>query len=165
MSVIRARDLREKTSQELQDQLMLEKKRMFDGMVKNASGEAIKAHEKRDGRRLIARIRSILRERELRTVLDKRIAALAPKAESAAPRYGKLVKRVEERTAEIKAAIEKAPAADRSRKVKPMPKRVRLKHMACKCAGLPGVAERAAVNLAEAKRLRAALDRADAGQA
>ena len=66
MSLINAKTLREKTSLELHDQMMLEKKRLFDGIVKGASGEAIKAHEKREGRRLIARIQAILRERELR---------------------------------------------------------------------------------------------------
>jgi len=66
MSVINAKSLREKTSQELNVQLLLTKKNMFDGVVKSSSGESIKPHEKREGKRLIARIRAILRERELR---------------------------------------------------------------------------------------------------
>ena len=157
MSVINAKSLREKTSQELQDQMMLEKKRLFDGIVKGASGESIKAHEKRDGRRLIARIQSLLRERVRRGELDKKIAELTPKAEKATLRYSKLVKAVDTRAAEIKAELAK-PAANR--KVKPMLKRARTRlHM-----GEAAPADRAAIRLAEAKRLRACLDREDMGQ-
>jgi ribosomal protein L29 len=153
MAVITGKTLREKSSQELQDQLMLEKKRLFDGVVKSASGESIKAHEKRGGKRLIARIRSILRERELRVELDKKIADLTPKAEKAAPIYQKLVKAVDERAA----AIKKELAKDKGRKVKPMLKRTR-------CKGEETtVADRAAIRLAEAKRLKASIDREDVG--
>ena len=49
MSVINAKSLREKTSQELNDQLLLTKKNMFDGVVKSSSGESIKPHEKSEG--------------------------------------------------------------------------------------------------------------------
>jgi len=158
MPVITAKTLREKTSQELKDQLLLEKKRLFDGVVKSASGEAIKAHEKREGRRLVARIQALLRERELRHELDARIAALAPKAEKAAPKYARLVKNVDERAAAIKAELAKEAG---KRKVKPMLKRVRTKHVAC---GSLSASDRAAIQLAEAKRVRAALDREDVGQ-
>jgi len=154
MAVITGKTLRDKTSQELQDQLMLEKKRLFDGVVKSASGESIKAHEKRGGKRLIARIRSILRERELRAELDKKIAELTPKAEKAAPIYKKLVQAVDERAASIKKEL----AKDKGRKVKPMLKRVRFK------GAETTVADRAAIRLAEAKRLKASIDREDAGQ-
>src|SRR3954469_20123049 len=101
MPVIKAKTLREKTSQELKDQLLLEKKRLFDGIVKSSSGESIKAHEKREGRRLIARIHAILRERELRQALDGKIAALKPKAEKASMKVQRVLKSVEERTASI----------------------------------------------------------------
>ncbi len=63
MAAITAKTLREKSSGELQDQLILEKKKLFDGVVKSSSGESIKAHEKREGKRLIARIQTILSER------------------------------------------------------------------------------------------------------
>src|SRR5204862_5217733 len=105
MPVITAKSLREKTSQELADQLRLEKKRLFDGVVKGASGEAIKPHEKRQGRRLIARIQAILRERELRSDLDKKIGDLTPKAKDAAPRFARVLKDVDARLAEIKAEL------------------------------------------------------------
>ena len=81
--------LREKTSHELVDQLMVEKKRLFDGIVKGASGETIKPHEKRDGRRLIARIECLLRERTLRKELDAEIAKLTPKSQGATPRFAR----------------------------------------------------------------------------
>ena len=161
--MIQAKSLREKTSQELRDQLMLEKKRLFDGVVKNASGEAIKPHEKRLGRRLIARIQCVLRERELRKALDQTIADLAPKAGKAALRFARVVKSVEQRAADIKAALEKAPAPDRSRKVKPMLKRVRLKDVQVSSRDAKPE-DRAALALAEAKRVRASLERVDIGQ-
>ena len=63
MAAILAKTLREKTNQELKDQLVLEKKKLFDGIVKSSSGEAIKAHDKREGKRLIARIQTLLSER------------------------------------------------------------------------------------------------------
>ena len=70
MAGILAKTLREKTSGELQDQLILEKKKLFDGVVKSSSGESIKAHDKRAGKRLIARIETILSERIKRKELD-----------------------------------------------------------------------------------------------
>jgi len=54
--MLAAKEFREKTDQELLDQLALEKKRIFDAMVRGASGEAIKPHEKRQGKRVIAQI-------------------------------------------------------------------------------------------------------------
>lgn len=157
MAVINAKTLREKTNQELQDQMMLEKKRLFDGVVKGASGEAIKAHEKREGKRLIARIQSILRERTLRSELDKKITALTPKAQGAAPKYQKLIKNVDTRAGEIKTALEKPVG---SRKVKPMLKRAKVR---LHSDATP--ADRNAIRLAEAKRRRASLERQDMGQA
>ena len=155
MSAITARSLREKTSQELHDQMMLEKKRLFDGVVKSSTGEAIKPHEKREGRRLIARIRAILRERELRKELDARIATLAPQAEGAAPAAARWLKKVEARAEDIRAELAKTEG----RKVKPMLKRIRTRH-----AEVSGAKDRAVVRLAEAKRLRAALERVDVGE-
>jgi len=135
---------------------MLEKKRLFDSIVKSASGESIKAHEKREGKRLVARIRSVLRERVLRAKLDKDIADLGPKSAGAAPTVAKWVKRVDERNAEIKAELAKPVAG---RKVKPQLGRIRTRHIECET-----LADRSAVRLAEAKRRRASIDREDAGQ-
>jgi len=156
MATILAKTLREKTSQELADQMALEKKRLFDGIVKGASGEAIKAHEKRQGKRLIARIQAILRERELRAELDKKITELTPKAEKASKELKKRIKEVEERNAAISEALKK-PAGER--KVKPQLKRLRFRQD----EGFT-VADRAADRLAEAKRVRAGLERVDSGQ-
>jgi ribosomal protein L29 len=158
MAVISAKNLREKTSQELQDQLMMEKKRQFEGVVKGASGEAIKPHEQRGGRRLIARIQALLRERELRTELDQTIAGLTPKVKGAAPRFARVLKDVEIRLEEAKAELAKPQA---ERKDKPLPKRVRVKHVD---AVVATPADRAAIYLAEARRRRAALERSDVGQ-
>ena len=157
MSQLDAKTLREKTSQELQDQLLFEKKRSFDGVVKSASGEAIKPHEKRDGRRLVARIQAILRERVLRKKLDAQISDLTPRAQKAAIRFTKLVKAVDERAAAIKAELSKD---EKERKVKPMLRRVRVHRRDSE--GI-NAADRAAIALAEAKRLRASLERADVG--
>ena len=157
MAVINAKTLREKTSQELTDQMMMEKKRLFDGVVKGASGESIKAHEKREGKRLIARIQSILRQRQLRANLDARITALTPKAQGASPLYAKMVKSVETRAAEIKTELEK-PAG--KRKVKPMLKRSKVRFKSEEATP----ADRNAVRLAEAKRRRACLELHDVGQ-
>ena len=155
MGAITAKSLREKTSQELQDQMMLEKKRLFDGVVKSSTGEAIKPHEKREGRRLIARIRAILRERELRKTLDARIATLAPQAKGAAPAAARWLKKVETRTAEIRAEMAKTEG----RRVKPMLGRIRTRD-----AEVCSAQDRAVVRLAEAKRLRGALERVDVGE-
>ncbi|HYF48146.1 MAG TPA: 50S ribosomal protein L29 [Planctomycetota bacterium] len=159
MPVITAKSLREKTSQELQDQMAMEKKRLFDGVVKGASGEAIKPHEKRQGRRLIARIQAILRERELRAKWDKQISELSPKVKDAAPRFARVLKDVDARIAEAKKELEKPQG---QRRDKPLHARVRIKHVNAKVSS---PADRAAVNLAEAKRRRAALERLDVGQA
>jgi len=157
MATTAAKSLREKTSQELLDQLMLEKKRLFDGIVKSSTGEAIKPHEKRAGRRMIARIRSIVRERELRRELDKRVAGLEPQAKGASPAAARWIKRVEQRADQIRAEL--AKTTEQGRAPKPMLKPVRA------CPGeVRGVADRAALRLAEAKRLRAAVERVDVGE-
>jgi len=157
MATTLAKGLREKTSQELLDHLMLEKKRLFDGIVKGSTGEAIKPHEKRAGRRLIARIRSIVRERELRRELDKRIAEIAPLAQGASPATARWVRKVEQRVAEIKTELAKDPKERRA--LKPSPKRVRPRNCEVR-----SVADRAALELANAKRLRAAVERVDVGE-
>jgi len=137
VSIIKAQSLREKTDQELLDQMMLEKKRIFDATMKSATGEAIKPHQKREGKRLIARIRTILREREVRRDLDKRIGELTPKAQGASPRFAKLAQR----------------------EARPQLARVRVRG-----AGALPVADRACVALAEARRVRAAVNREDVGE-
>ncbi|MGD0093708.1 MAG: 50S ribosomal protein L29 [Planctomycetota bacterium] len=157
MATTAAKSLREKTSQELLDQLMLEKKHLFDGIVKSSTGEAIKPHEKRAGRRLIARIRSIVRERELRRELEKRIAVLGPQAQNASPAAARRIKKVEQRAAQI--AAELAKTAEQGRAPKPM-----LVHVRARPGEVRSVADRAALKLAEAKRLRAALERVDVGE-
>lgn len=139
MPMIIGKDLREKTDQELLDQLAMEKKKIFDATVRGASGEAIKAHEKKLGRRLVARIRTILRERGLRAELDRSIAELKPKAESAQPKARKL-------------------ASSEPRVQLP---RVRLKNLRLEKTS---AADRAAVRLAEARRVRKVLERVDPGQ-
>jgi ribosomal protein L29 len=161
MAAINAQTLREKTDQELKDQLILEKKRVFDGIVKGASGEAIKAHEKRGGRRLIARIQTLLSERAKRRELDAAIAQLTPKAKDAALKYQKLMQSVDERAAAIKSELAKPADA---RLVKPQLKRIRTRHFCPTELGEKGGANRNAVRLAEAKRVRAGLDREDMGQ-
>ena len=160
MAAINAQTLREKSDQELRDQLILEKKRVFDGIVKGASGEAIKAHEKRGGRRLIARIQTLLSERAKRRELDAAIAELTPKAKDAALQYQKLIQSVDERAAVIKSELAKPRE---SRKVKPQLKRIRTRHFCPVELGEKGGANRYAVRLAEAKRVRAGLERADQG--
>jgi large subunit ribosomal protein L29 len=158
MGAILAKSLREKTSQELEDQLRLEKRRLFDGIVKGSTGEAIKPHEKREGRRLIARIHTILRERTRRQELNKRIADLQPKAEKASPQFRKVVKTVEAKVAAVKAELSKEEG---SRKHQPLPGRVRVKHIAAES----GAAEKSAIMFAEAVRLKASIDRHDLGEA
>ncbi len=137
MGKISAPNLREKTDQELLDQMALEKKRIFEATVRGASGEAIKSHEKREGKRLIARIQTVIRERALRRGLELRITELTPQAKGAGTRAAKLA----------------------AREPRPQFARVVLRDP----AGL-SQADRAAVRLAEAKRRRAALVREDAGQ-
>ena len=158
MGAISAKSLREKTSQELRDQLLLEKKRLFDGIVKSSTGESIKPHEKREGKRLLARIQSVLRERELRESLTKRITELTPKAKGAKPLFAKLLKSVEERADAIRKEL--AKPADQ-RRVKPILKRVRMKHLGGKQD--PTQADRSALYLAEASRLKVCLERDDMG--
>jgi len=156
MATTLAKSLREKTSLELLDQMMLEKRRLFDGIVKSSTGEAIKPHEKRAGRRSIARIRSIVRERELRRQLDRRIAELEPLAKDASPLASRWARRVEKRVGEIQAELAKDPKQGRA--PKPSPKRVKARP-----GEICSAADRAALRLANAKRLRAALERVDVG--
>lgn len=155
MAVIKAQSLREKTDQELEDQLILEKKRLFDGVVKSASGESIKPHEKRSGRRLVAKIQTILSERRNRAALKKSVTALEAQTKDASPRAKAVLKKVEERVASIHGELAK-PADKRS--VKPFPTRVK------KLLGETTLADRRTVKLAEAKRLLGSLERQDVGQ-
>jgi ribosomal protein L29 len=155
MAESKAQSLREKTDQELQDQLLLEKKRIFDGIVKSASGEAIKANEKRDGKRLIARIQTILSERRRRAILQKELQKLEPETKDASPEAKALLKKVEGRLATIKSELAK-PAG--SRREKPFPARVK------RLDGETTLADRRTVKVAEAKRRLAALERVDVGQ-
>jgi ribosomal protein L29 len=161
MGAIIAKTLREKTSGELQDQLILEKKKLFDGIVKSSSGESIKAHDKREGKRLIARIETILTERSKRKELDATIADLTPKAAKAHANYVRVIKSVDERAAAIKTELAKDV---KGRKVKPQLKRIRTRHFCPTELGENGGANRFAVRLAEAKRVRHGLDREDMGQ-
>ncbi|MCZ7647374.1 MAG: 50S ribosomal protein L29 [Planctomycetota bacterium] len=157
MPIVKAVDLREKTDQELLDQFALERKRIFDATVRGASGEAIKPHEKREGRRLLARIKTVLRERGLRVALDKRIAGLQGQTAGAQTEARKL-----------------AEADPRPRRPRAKGQRLGIETSARGAAGLPKekrvelerrvAANRAALNLAEARRLRKGLERADAGQ-
>ena len=137
MSIIKAQSLREKTDQELLDQMRLEKKRIFDATMKGATGEAIKPHEKREGRRLVARIQTILRERELRRELDKQVGELTPKAQGASAGYAKLAQ------------------------AQPRPHLARVR---VRGAGELPASDRAALKLAEARRVRAAINREDMGE-
>ena len=81
---------------------------------------------------------------------------MAPKAKDASPAVAKLVTRIDERAAEIKAELAKDV---KKRRVKPIFARVRPKHVTCNSAS-----DRAAVYLAEAKRRRLSLERDDVGQ-
>jgi len=137
VSIIKAQSLREKTDQELLDQMMIEKKSIFDSIMKSATGESVKAHQKRDGKRLIARISTILRERQVRRELDKRIVELTQKSQGASPNFEKMAQRA----------------------VRPQIGRVRFRG-----AGALPPADRACVALAEARRVRAAVDRKDVGE-
>jgi large subunit ribosomal protein L29 len=63
---VKARELREKSSEELAENINEAKKRMFFQMkMQRVSGEGVKPHEIRQLRREIARLKTILREREL----------------------------------------------------------------------------------------------------
>jgi ribosomal protein L29 len=155
MAGTKAQSLREKTDQELEDQLILEKKRLFDGVVKSASGESIKPHEKRGGRRLVAKIKTILSERRKRAVLQTSAKTLEEQTKDASPEAKAHLKKVEERLGHIKAELGKAQG---SRKLKPFPARVK------RIEGTTSLADRRAVKLAETKRLLAALEREDVGQ-
>ncbi|MEI6232693.1 MAG: 50S ribosomal protein L29 [Planctomycetota bacterium] len=161
MAAITAKTLREKTDGELKDQLILEKKKLFDGIVKSSSGESIKAHDKREGKRLIARIETILSERAVRKALDAKIADLTPKAAKAAPAFNRLLKSVEDRAAAIKTELAKEA---KSRKVKPQLRSIRTRQFAQDDLNGNGGANRSAVRLAEAKRVRHGLEREDMGQ-
>ena len=63
---MKARELREKSSEELAENLNEAKKRLFFQMkMQRVTGEGVKPHEIRQLRRDIARIQTILRERQL----------------------------------------------------------------------------------------------------
>ena len=158
MSGIPAKTLREKSSVELKDQILLDKKRMFQGVVMSASGESIKAHEKRQGRRTIARMQGIISERLRRQELNAQLAKYTPLVKDASPKLARLLRTVEERIAEIKA--EKAKPAGQRRDL-PLPTYKRLKSLG---GVLTTQADRAAFKVAEAKRLLCSIDREDVGQ-
>jgi large subunit ribosomal protein L29 len=157
MALNSAKSLREKTDQELQDQVKLEKKALFQLSVKGVSGEAVKPHEKGGIRRTIARIQTVLNERANRKANEALVAKYAPGVEGAAPVVKRLVKKIEDKAAAVKAELAK-PFGER--KPKPLPPRTRLKHLRVEN---PGPADRAGVRLAEAKRLLTALERLDMG--
>ena len=63
---MKARELREKSTEELAESLNEAKKRLFFQMkMQRVTGEGVKPHEIRQLRRDIARINTILRERQL----------------------------------------------------------------------------------------------------
>jgi large subunit ribosomal protein L29 len=63
---VKPRELREKSSEELAENLNEAKKRLFFQIkMQRVTGEGVKPHEIRQLRRDIARIKTILREREL----------------------------------------------------------------------------------------------------
>jgi large subunit ribosomal protein L29 len=63
---VKARELRDKTSEELAENLREARHRLFTQMkMQRATGEGTKPHEVGDLKREIARIATILREREL----------------------------------------------------------------------------------------------------
>jgi large subunit ribosomal protein L29 len=63
---VKPRDLREKSSQELEENLQeLRKRLFFQVKMQRVTGEGVKPHEIRQLRRDIARICTILRERQL----------------------------------------------------------------------------------------------------
>jgi ribosomal protein L29 len=138
MAKVSAKDLREKTDQELLDQLAVEKKRLFDATVRGASGEAIKPHEKREGKRLMARIQTVLRERSLRKQLGVRMAALEPKIKDCSPVVARLAKG---------ASDARRPRLRRSRRPREL-----------------APADRAALRLAETRRVSQGLQRTDPGE-
>jgi ribosomal protein L29 len=140
MAKTSAKDLREKTDQELLDQLAVERKRLFDATVRGASGEAIKPHEKREGKRLMARIQTVLRERALRSELKAREAELAPKADACSPKIARLA----------------AKAADPRRSRLPRSRRPHSKDLK--------PADHAALRLAETRRVSKGLERTDPGE-
>ena len=73
---MKAKDLREKSSEELRAQLLQVKDSLFKFYLKGASGEKVDPGQKRTARRDIARIMTVLRERELREKTEKELAAL-----------------------------------------------------------------------------------------
>lgn len=138
MAIILAKQLREKTDQELAAQMELERQRIFQNTMKGSSGESVKPNEKRDGKRLIARIQTILRERARRRELDVQI------------------KNLEGRSKGVSAAVEKLL----KKTPNPHTPRVRTKNLRLDEVS---VADHAGVKLAEARRLTAALKRDDPG--
>ena len=92
--------------------------------------------------------------------MDAKIADLTPKAAKAAPAYNRLLKSVEDRAAAIKTELAKEPKA---RKVKPQLKSIRTRQFAQDELSANGGANRNAVRLAEAKRVRHGLEREDMG--
>jgi ribosomal protein L29 len=138
MAIILAKQLREKTDGELTAQMNLERQRIFQNTMKGSSGESVKPNEKRDGKRLIARIQTILRERARRKELGAQIKKLEGQTKGASPAVEKLLK--------------KTP--------NPQQPRVRTRNLRLKQAV---VADHAGVKLAEARRLTAALKRDDPG--
>ncbi|MCX7803569.1 MAG: 50S ribosomal protein L29 [Planctomycetota bacterium] len=73
---MKAKDLREKSSEELRAQLLQVKRSLFDFYLKGASGEKVDPGQKRTARRDIARILTVLRERDVRRDLEKRESEL-----------------------------------------------------------------------------------------
>jgi ribosomal protein L29 len=138
MATHSARQLREKTDQELQALMSIERKRVFDAMVRGASGESIKPHQKREARKLIAKIQTVLSERRVRRQLVAKIQVLEPKAGEAKLKWKRVAAR---------------PPRPQLPPIRVPGRKARLLS-----------ADRAALCLAEAHRLRAALHREDPGE-
>ena len=76
---MKARELREKASEELAENLQEAKKRLFFQIkMQRVTGEGVKPHEIKQLRREIARIKTILREREIGAARDQEKAGAKP---------------------------------------------------------------------------------------
>jgi ribosomal protein L29 len=152
MARVTAAQLREKTTQELMDLAALEKKRLFEASMRGVSGEVVKAHEKQAGRRLLARIHTLLNERRTRMQLDEKIRKLTPLAENASSRVRVAV-------GSLKIGSPAVTPRAVSRRLRSADRKLRGR----KPTDL-SLADKALVGLTEVKRRREGLAFADPGQ-
>lgn len=115
---MKAKDLREKSTEELRAQVLQVKRNLLGFYLKGASGEKVDPSEKRNARRDIARINTLLRERELVRDAEGRLKILetqAPQAGAGTPSGRKVLRELSAARRRKAVLVRQDPGIERDR--------------------------------------------------